>query len=152
MQAACAAPGAGCSPATGVSNPGTIDSSGPAVVSTAPTLGRDALGCTRTAVPQALQKAACSSSGISHCAQYWSSAARRHARSRADRSKAASIRPTCSTLRTRKIKIAQDDQAPEDAQHHAQRRVADEGEQVGAGLVRGVGQNGLRRPHGSSAA
>ena len=89
-----------------MSNPGTIDSSGPAILSTAPTLGRDALGCTRTAVPHALQKAACSSSGISHCAQYWNSVVETMPRSRAERSKAASIKPACKTLRTRRIKIA----------------------------------------------
>ena len=54
---------------TGVSNPGTIDSGAAGAPAIAATTGLWALAWTRTAVPQALQKAACSSSGISHCAQ-----------------------------------------------------------------------------------
>ena len=71
----------------------------------AATAGLWALVWTRTAVPQALQNAACSSSGISHWAQNSSSPSSPTPLVRADRSSAASISPTCSTLRIRRIRM-----------------------------------------------
>ena len=117
-----------------------------AVVNTAPTLGLDALACTRTAVPQALQKAACSSSGISHCAQYWTSRRGPVPPSRTRPLQSGLHQADMQHIANPQDQDRQDDEAPEDAQDHAERRVSDEGEQVGAGLVGGIGQDGLADP------
>ena len=80
------------------------------MVSTAPTFGRAGFGCTLTAVPQAVQKAAWSSSGISHCAQNWSSPGRPDPPARADRSNAASIEAGMQHIADPQDQDRQDDQ------------------------------------------